>query len=231
MRLPDYLTGTADITFSSAENGELRVNLGDAASGKGFDSDVPVYGVDGFLSRPNDADEDGAVTAVYFHDGHQRRVVGTRDNRFAAQAGTMDPGDRMIVTSGPPRFYMKQARQRVGLYTESVATPPVGGKGMTLDLDGEGNIVQLRYGGCLLVADGKKWTITAANGTGNASIVIDPATGITITGGAVYLDAPFVTLGLNTGGGRPGIPGVDTVLYGAMGQSGVASGNVFVAKF
>lgn len=229
-RFADHLTQIADVLHSTAEKGEVRVNLGEDTTGEGERGDVQVWGADGFIARPNAPSDKGACQAIYVVDGQQQRVVAFRDNRFAAQAGAMDEGDRLVVTDGPPRFYLKKKRQRVGLYTESKDAPPVGGKGMTVDLDGEGNIVQLKFGGCVLVADGQKWTITAANGSANSSIVIDPAKGVTITGGAIYLDGGVVTVGLTGGTLRPGIPGVDSAIYGPMGQAGVASSSVFIAK-
>lgn len=229
-RFADHLTQIADILHSTAESGEVRVNVGEETTGEGERGDVQVWGPDGYIARPNDTSDAGCAQGFYVNDGQQQRVIAFRDNRFASSAGTLEPGDRMIVTDAPCRFYMKKARQRVGLYTESTDTPPAGGKGMTLDLDGEGNLLQLRFGGCLLVADGQKWTIVASNGSANASIVIDPAKGITITAGAIYLDGGNVTIGLTGGAARPGIPGVDSALYGPLGQAGVASSSVFIAK-
>ncbi len=108
----DHLTQTADILLSTAEDGEIRVNLGELSTGEGFFSDVQVWGPDGFISRPNESDDKGCVQALYIVDGQQQRVAATRDNRYAKQAGTPDPGDRFIVTKGAPRILIKQKRQR-----------------------------------------------------------------------------------------------------------------------
>lgn len=229
MRYADNLTDIADILHSTAKGGEVRVNIGDAASGEGERADVQVWGPDGFVARPNKKTDAGVCQAFYVVDGQQQRVIATRDNRTAKQAGELDEGDRLIVTEGAPRFYMKQVRQRVGLYTESKDTPPAGGKSMTLDLDGEGNVVQLRFGGTMVTMDGGKVTIVAAGAATNTSIVMTDST-ITITAGAIYLDGGNVTVGLTGGAVRPGIPAVDSALYGAMGQSGIASSSVFIAK-
>jgi hypothetical protein len=225
---PDDLTDVRDVLHSTAKDGEVRVNFGDAASGEGERGDVQVWGVDGYHARPNDPDGDGACQAFYIVDGQQQRVIATRDNRNAKAAGEMDPGDRLISTKGAPRVVVKQKRQRVMLYTEAKDTPPVGGKSIALDLDGEGNLLQLRFGGCLLIADGTKWTIVAAGAATNSSIVLD-ASGVVITGGVINLDGGNVTVGM-TAGVRPGLPGVDTALYGATGTTAVPSTSVFIAK-
>lgn len=228
-RHPDLLTGTADVLHSTAESGEIRVNLGTVATGEGIDNDVPVWGIDGFLSRPNDPSDGGAATAVYFHDGHQRRVIGTRDNRFSSQAGTMRPGDRMIVTDGPSRIYAQQAR-RVGLYTESKDAPEVGGAAMTVDLNGVTGVVLVKHGGRLIQfgSDGSLTLVCA--GTASQSTVAMTPTSVTITAPTINL-VGTVALGFNSDLTPPGKPGVDTVLVGAVGTTGIASPKVYAAQY
>ena len=125
-----------DVVLSTPENGQVRVNLGDVDRGTGYGVSTPVWGPDGYLARPNDP-ENGACQALYLTDGQNRRAVAFCDNRFAAQAGTLAPGDRMIVTNAACRIYMKQATAQAGIYTEAASEPPVGGKGMTVDLNGD----------------------------------------------------------------------------------------------
>lgn len=231
MRTLDSAFDVGDVLLSTAEKGEIRVNIGDVDTKQGYAINVPVWGPDGYISRPNDP-EDGACRAVYFVDGHNRRVLATCDNRYAKQAGTLEPGDRIICTFGPTRFFLRRAKQRIGFYTESIDDMPAGGKGMLLDLSGEDGAITIKVGACLIYMDGKagKIMLTASNGSQASTLVLDAANGASVIAGSMNIDCGFVTVGLNAGGVRPGIPGVDTALYGAMGQTGVASANVFISK-
>ncbi len=225
MRFADHLTQIADVLHSTAEGGEVRINVGEETTGEGERASVPVWGPEGYIAAPNDTSDKGAAQALYLVDGQQQRAFAFRDNRFAAQAGTLEPGDRMIVTDGPTRFYMKRQRAQVGLYTEAASEPPIGGKGMILDMNGEAGVLQIKCGGCSIVLDGQKGqiVISAAGPSGNATITLDAVTGISLLAGTVNLDAGFSTLGLNSDGTRPGKPGVDTVLIGPMGTAGIPS--------
>ena len=235
MALPfaDYLTDTADILISTADSGEIRVNLGDSVTKQGYDSDVPVWGPDGFLSRPNDPTDAGAAMAFYVTDGNQKRVIGIRDNRFASQAGLLDAGDRAIVTDGPARLFLKQVRAAISAYTEMTNDPPAGGKGMLNDMDGSTGIITLRSGGAMVTLNGNTGVImlVASGPNGATSLTLDPVNGASINAGVVNLDAGFVTLGLNSDGSRPVKPAVETVILGAVGQSGVASPKIYGASF
>lgn len=233
MPFAHHLTDLADVLLATAEGGEMRVNLGNVTTGDGYATDVPVWGPDGYLARPNDAADGAAARALYMIDGHNRRVFAFSDNRFAAQAGTMKSGDRRIVSSSAARFYLTNASAQIGLYTEAANEPPVGGKGMILDLNGEEGVVQIRCGGCLIVLDGQngKITLSAIGASGNATITLDPVNGISLLAGVVNVDAGFTTLSLNSDGTRPGKPGLDTVTVGAMGQSAVASPRVYAASY
>jgi len=96
MRHPEHLSGVCDILSSSVTNGEVRVQLGDAVSGKGIGNDVAMWGVEGFMSRPVDPDPDAACQARYFVDGDTKWVGGTRDNRYMPLVSELQPGERMI---------------------------------------------------------------------------------------------------------------------------------------
>lgn len=225
----DHVTDIADILTSTAEDGEIRVSLGDVRTGDGYDSNAAVWGPDGYLARPN-AQGDGATRALFIVDGNARRVIATTDRRFSAQAGTLEPGDRMLVTDAACRLYMKRARAQVGMYTEASDEPPVGGKGMILDLDGEGSVIQLRFGGTMIVLDGKTVTIVAAGAASSSSITLSE-TAITLTAPTINVAGGFVALGLNSDGTIPGKPGVDTVIIGSQGSVGIASKSVFAAQY
>jgi hypothetical protein len=100
------------------------------------------------------------------------------------------------------------------------------------EFSGKDGVIQLRAGGCSITLDAQKGTITlcAAGPSGAATLVLDPVNGIQLLSGIVNVDAPFVTLALNSDGSRPGKPGIDTVTVGAMGQSAVASPHCFAAN-
>lgn len=227
----DQYIDTGDVVLSTAENGQIRVNLGDVDKQTGYGVSVPVWGPDGYLARPNDSG-DGAARALYLTDGNNKRAFAFSDNRFAKQAGTLDPGDRMIVSDCAARFFLKKETAHIGFYTEAKDEPPVGGKGMTVDLNGDDGKIVLRAGGCSITIDGQAGTITllAAGPSGAATLTLDAVNGFSVVAGIANIDAGNVTLGATGGTLRPGTPAVDSALYGAMGQSGIASSCVFIAK-
>lgn len=224
------INGTADILLTAVENGEVRVNIGDTITNEGYDGNQSLWGPDGFISVPNNPTDAGAARAFYFVDGYERRVVGTLDLRFSGQAGTLEEGDRMIVTDGPCRIGMKKKTARVFLYTESENDPPVGGKGMILDISGKDGTIQIRRGGSVFVMDGSTIKIFQDGPSSRSSIEMTDST-ITLMAGTVNIAGDFVTLAKNSDGTLPGKPGVDTVILGAVGQSGVASPKVFAANY
>jgi hypothetical protein len=214
----------ADATAStSANNGEIRINLGDSTKGTGIDAGVPFWGTDGFLSRPADPDANGAAQIFFVNDGNLRRCIGSRDRRFLAQAGTIDSGDRVMYSPSG-------ARVRID--------------------DSEGTVEMRTSGGATMVLSDDEFTITLANGatfTLNGSefdvsvptlipsgITID-ATEAVITakniGQTINLDAnSFVTLGLTAGLTRPFIVSVENVNIGPGGGITVPSPKVFAAS-
>jgi hypothetical protein len=229
----DQYFDLGDVVLSTAEKGQIRVNLGDVDRKTGYGVSTPVWGPDGYLARPNDP-KDGACRALYLTDGQNRRVLATSDNRFAAQAGTLEPGDRMIVSSGDARFYLRNADNRIGVYTEAKSDPPVGGKGMIIEADGEAGLIRLRAGGAVIELDAASGTITltAAGPSGKSVLVLSPTEGAQIMAGGIHLDTlGFVTLGLNSDQTRPGKPGADNVLIGAIGQSGVMAPKCNAAQY
>lgn len=229
MRTLDSAFDVGDVLLSTAENGEIRVNLGDVDTKKGYAVNVPVWGPDGYITRPNDP-EDGACRAVYFVDGHNRRVLATCDNRFAKQAGTLKPGDRMIVTDGPTRLYLKRATQKIGVYTEAKTKPAVGGSAMTVDVDGDTGNITIKRGGETIVLSEGSVTIVCAGPAAQSSILMTPDA-ITIMASVINLAGQAVSLGMNSDGTMPGKLGVDTVTIGALGNTAIASPRVFAAQY
>lgn len=228
----DQYFDRGDVVLSTAEKGQVRVNLGDVDRKTGYGVSTPVWGPDGYLARPNDP-ESGACQALYLTDGQNRRAVAFCDNRFAAQAGTLAPGDRMIVSSQAARFYLRNADNRIGFYTEAQSEPPTGGKGMLFDMSGKDGVIQIRCGGASITLDGQKGTITlcAAGPSGASTLVLDAVNGFQALAGIVNLDAPFVTVGLTSAGTRPGTPGLDTALVGPTGQAGLPAPKCYIASF
>lgn len=118
MRTTDQTFGTADVLKSTAENGEVRAGLGYLSQGgEGIDAGAVCLGPDGFISRPNEPDADKAALAFYLKDANRKYVLGIRDNRYADKVGSLDPGDRAIVTNGEARVMVKQVDDSVTLYT------------------------------------------------------------------------------------------------------------------
>ncbi len=203
-RWADHLSDVADILGSTvARTGEVRVDLGDALTGEGWDRDCATWGIDGFISRPNDRDASGVAQALFLYDGNTRRVVGMRDHRFADKAGALEPGDRAIVSKGPARFFLKNASDMLTLYTEhqgtSMAVAVDGSTGTIKLFNASGATVELRDGEIILAAGGTMLVINA-------------------DGFSVY----GKHTALNTGGGNLGTIGplpppvaTNAVLYGA----------------
>lgn len=218
---------TADVLGSDATDGEIRVHLGDASSGRGFSKDNPVYGPDGFIGRPNPPSADGsAAQAVYVHDGDDHRVLGVRDNRWKDKVGTMDDGDRAIVTEGAARIFVKNGRDAVVLYTEAND-----GKGMLLDIGGvEGEVQIINGKGGTFFRMGDHEIVLAVDGGGTLTI---DAEGVRVTGANFQATAGSVQLG-DMGGGTPppALPPLIGVAYGPPGVGPpvtTASTKVFVA--
>ena len=107
--LIDFLDVVASTT---ATNGEIRANIGNASTGAGVDRSVPFWGTDGFLSRPADP-SNGAAQYLFFCDGNQRFGIGSRDRRFYDGLETIDVGDRMIYSPSGIRIRLDDSEQVV----------------------------------------------------------------------------------------------------------------------
>lgn len=202
----------SDVMRSDVHAGEVRLNLGDTATAEGYDTEIAQWGVDGFVSRPNDPDALGAAQALYLFEGAEKRVIGTRDNRWASKAGELAAGDRAIVTNAAARVFLKRATNSVSIYTESADGDPI-----LFDVNGgKGNL-----------------TILAAGGAGNAVIQVAPGEiKLAISGGgAIVINDKGVHVfgahfGCNTAGGNFGVigavappPGINSVLTGVSGPT------------
>lgn len=104
----------ADVVASTtAANGVVVANLGDASKGTGIDRNVAFWGIDGFLSRPFDPDGTGSAQYLYFCDGNTRHGIGSRDRRFYDGLETIDVGDRMIYAPSGIRIRLDDSEQAI----------------------------------------------------------------------------------------------------------------------
>jgi hypothetical protein len=207
-------TAVADILFSKQEDGEVRVNLGDALSGDGYASEASMWGPDGFLSMPNDPSSEGACQALYIQDGNVNRVIGARDNRFATKASAMAAGDRLIVSDCDARIMLRKEPNQVALYTVNADDSDAA---MMIELNGSTGELQLVVSGASI-----KMTKDMIQ--------------LSVAGTVLELNADNFGVfakhfACNAGGGNlgvmpPGIPppvGVSSILAGVTGIAGAPS--------
>lgn len=212
----------ADILSSEVKDGEVRVQVGDFATQTGWGQNASVWGPDGFFSRPNDPDADGAAMALVLEGGNAKRIFGARDNRFSPRVGEMMPGDRMIVSRGEARFLLKAEKDGIALYT---ANQLDGGSSMLVSLEGESGLLQT-FNGQTTITQTKDRVLIAA---GAAFIDMDAVTGqIRISGQVVWVGGGSTLLGQMPGGGAP-VPGLTSALIGPSALAGIPSSTVTIA--
>lgn len=210
-RFADHLTDVSDILGSAvASNGSVRVKVGDSSDGEGWGQGIEAWGPDGYVWRPNAASAGSAARALYLTDGPIKRVVATADVRYLSRAGTMNAGDRAIITNSPARFKIVQSTDTVELYSESSGNP------VKVSVEGSGNKVTIRTGGNAKVEIvGNTATLEAAG----ASVSIDASGNVTvlpnIVGGVIKLGwgASAATPVAIMSGGSP-VP--STKIYGVV---------------
>jgi hypothetical protein len=215
--MSDIDFGRLDVTASTAENGDVRVNIGDALTNEGVAADAPFWtNGDGFLSRPNDPSQDGGgcCEVFYFFDGNQRIAVAARDGRYAEKAGALQPGDRAIVSRGEARFLLKAANDSVTLYT---ANQQDDDSSMIISAVGEAGVILIANGAAYLEMKKDKIVLNS----GKSMLVLDSQ------GSASFFGAHFAA---NTKSGNLGLqgavaptPGVASILLGVSGMTGVPS--------
>lgn len=210
-RFADHLTQVADILASETIDGEVRVNLGDAITGKGWGASSPVWGIAGFVSRPNDADADGCAMAMYVVDGNAKRVYATRDNRYADKVGEMQPGDCFIISRGSARFMLKAEEDSITIYGENHAD---GDTSMMWNFDcTEGRILSVVGGS---YTEQKKDSIELS--AGGSKLRID-SSGVSATGAHFSANTKSGNLGV-VGNVMPPA-GASSIVAGPSGMSGV----------
>lgn len=221
----DHLIGHADVLTSQvdANTKEVTFNLGDSRSDKGVGAASEYWGIDGFISRPNDPgtsdDDDGACQAIYLQDGQVKRVIGTQDYRYTKFAGNLEEGDRAIVTNCPARVWLKKKRDAVVLYTERRDEEQ--DKSMMIDMDGENGVVTISCGNGFVRIDNETCTLGV---NGGSTLQLQKDGNVSIKGQYFQCATAGGMLGCMPGEVPPVKP-VNSILYGPSGMMGVASLN------
>jgi hypothetical protein len=222
-RYGDSLTDWADIVTSTVTNGEVRLNLGDATKGTGVDSGSPFFGVDGFASRPNESGQDGAAQCFYVISGNQKIGIGVRDCRYLTRLSALKPGDRLIYSAGKAMFLLKNADDLVGVYTERQSD----GMSILQTLSGKTGEALTAVGLTKVQVEETRIELSI---NGGAAIIIEGNT-ITMRANLINIDAGFCTLGVNSDGTRPIVPGLQSVCAGPSGQVAIGVPKVLVATY
>jgi hypothetical protein len=163
---PDMLLQTADILNVSVDEGEVGYDLGDVRDAAGIAQEAVSWGIDGFISMPNlPTGNEESARAMYLVDGDDKIVIATKDSRNSDKVGTLEPGDRAIISAGAQRFLMKQGNESISLYTENQAT----GSSMMVSLSGADGVATLVNGGSIVTMEDEK-IVLAVNGGGYLEI-------------------------------------------------------------
>jgi len=230
MMPPDAVIGTADVLEVTADNGEIRVKIGNAAEGLGYAAGIPLYGPDGFIGMPNAPEQNGdACQVCYVVDGDGKIGIGTRDNRQTDKVGSLEPGDRAIVTKGDARILVKQATDSIFVMTTAAST----GKTMIWEMNGESGVIQWFNGNAYITMTAEGVTIAGGNGSSSTTLKVD-ANGVQINGPNFMCCTPGGHLGMLVPptAGFPGIPPttpVNAIVMGPTGTAGVGSSKWSVA--
>lgn len=213
----DVRFNVADILATETKGGEVRANIGFSESGKGIGAGEAMWwGTDGFVSRPNNPDDDGACMAWFFADGNDRRLLAYRDNRFADKVGELEPGDRAIISRGEARFFLKTGNDSVTLYTASQVDD---GQSMMVSLDGQAGEITISCAGAFLKMSNGKVTIGVAGGK---TIMTIDENGVQIDGNQFRCATKSGHLGI-LAPQVPPVPGLNAILGGPSGMTGAPS--------
>jgi hypothetical protein len=181
---------------------------------------------DGFYSVPAVADEFGAAQAFSLSLANETFVLGTWDNRSVTNAGSLEPGDRAIISNGHARLLLKNASNSITMVSKAADLPE--------EKDSSGTVLT-DMGISLLGDNSGESSINLSLGTSLVQVTKDEI--LLMAGGTqLVINAKGVSINgdnfmCNTGGGNlgciapatPPIPGANAVLYGPLGQAGVAS--------
>ena len=210
----DHVISGADVLGSTAENGDVRVNLGDSTTNEGEGADCPWWASgNSFVSRPANPDDDGACETIYTRQGNQRVVTACRDARYAEKAGELQPGDAAIVGPGDARLLCKASTHTIALFSQDKTNNDasmmvsVGGESGTILIMAGSTYIELRKDKIVLSTGGAMFSLTAQD---------------------IQAFASYIAFNANKGnlgvvGVVPPPPGVNSILSGPSGMIGVPS--------
>lgn len=206
--------GRIDVTASTVEGGDVRVNLGDALTNEGIASDSPWWcNGDGFLSCPNESSPDGggACEVFYFFDGNQRIAVAARDGRYAEKAGALKPGDRAIVSSCAARMLLKAEDSALTIYSENQKD---GDSSMLNSVDGKNGQILMANGGASIQILKDKIVLSVG-----ASMIVLDQSGVHVYGGHFAANTKSGNFGVVGAIAPP--TGVNSIVAGPSGMVGI----------
>jgi hypothetical protein len=201
-----------DITATSMDGGDVRVNLGDSITNEGAAAEEPWWTcADGFISHPNHADADGACQAFFMRDGNQRIAIAARDGRYASKCGELLPGDRAIVSSCAARVLLKAADSACTIYSENQKD---NNSSMLNSVDGKNGQILMANGGASIQMLKDKIVLSV----GASMIVLDQA-GVHVYGGHFAANTKSGNFGVVGAIVPP--TGVNSIVAGPSGMIGV----------
>jgi hypothetical protein len=130
-----------DALYGVGDDGEARLQVGDATSGTGVGQDCMFLSTDGFIGLPNPPDALGNGQVVAWTPGNDRLVVASLDGRYSGKAGTLVPGDRAIVSNCDSYFLLKQATDTITLASTGISLELNGPAGKITASTALGNVV------------------------------------------------------------------------------------------
>jgi hypothetical protein len=202
-------------------NGAVTLRVGDAFREKGFSANAPMFGLANVVSVPLLPEGGEAAQVLCAEDDDQRVPFAAQDNRIAAQAGTLKPGDTAIFTDGEAKLLVKRDTDQVIAYTKGAAS----GDSQMIINDGENDQIVLTVG-ATFISIGREEIVLAVNG--GASITLNKQS-IAMLTNAIQAVAASVQLG-DMGGGVPVPPTPATaVAIAPGGPVNVVSSKVFAA--
>jgi hypothetical protein len=163
-----------DVSYTADSDDEARLKIGDNASNAGVGTDCAYLATDGFVSMPNPPDGNGSATCIAWTPGNDRFVLAAMDGRYNDKAGSLNPGDRAIVSNCAAYLKLSQSGNSISLASTNTG----------VSCDGTGGKVTL-YAGTLSVTldgTGNKIIATWTDGAGTtATMALGPTTSIPIS--------------------------------------------------
>jgi hypothetical protein len=209
----DHLTSVADVLLSDVTNGEVRVNVGEETTGAGFGSSCTLWAPDGFISCPSPADATGACQIFWVQEGDQKICVAARDNRLKDKVGSLQPGDKAIVSTVDARFLLKASDNGISLMTFNGGDQS---QPMLVNISGSKGSATIYIGGPGGTSSVLQMTPTSIKlGVANGGSLTIDAQGVHVTGTSFNANCGGGTLGLISAVPPiPPQPPVNGILYG-----------------